>query len=61
MTEHEDFEADRIYAFCLSGRGHRNVIVEGPDESVGIFGTVAYCDDCGTDLSNDDLLNPRGI
>ena len=52
-------EADRVYAFCLSGDGHQNVMVEGPDYSVGIFGTVAYCEDCGTDLSNDDLINSK--
>lgn len=60
-TDTTPTEADRVYAFCLSGDGHQRVVVEGPDYSVGIFGTVAYCEDCGTDLSNDDVINPQEV
>ena len=33
---------------------HEDIYVEGPDESVGLFGTVIECQDCG--LRGDDLL-----
>jgi hypothetical protein len=54
-------EQDRIYAFCLSGLGHQNVTVEAADPSVGIFGSTAYCEDCGMDLSDFGLLNGEGF
>lgn len=51
-------EADRVYAFCLSGLGHQNVQVDPADPSVGIMGDAVWCEDCGTDLSADGLINP---
>jgi hypothetical protein len=51
-------EVDRVYAFCLSGLGHSNVQVDPPDPSVGIFNAAVWCEDCGTDLSGDELINP---
>ena len=42
-------ESDRIYAFCLSGFGH--LPVRDGDE--------VECRDCGTDLTNDHLINPK--
>jgi hypothetical protein len=51
-------EEDFIYAFCVDGKGHSEPYVEAPDRSVGIFGWYAECPDCGTDLSDDEELNP---
>lgn len=56
----EQQEADRVYAFCLSGLGHRNVTVERPDYEVGLFGETAYCEDCGTDLTDAPLYDAAG-
>lgn len=51
-------EQDRVYAFCEHGLGHDEIMMDRADPSVGIFGDHVWCDRCGTDLSNDELLNP---
>ena len=57
-NEEAQREADRVYAFCLSGQGHQDVHVDPADPSVGIFQAAVWCEDCGTDLSSDALYNP---
>jgi hypothetical protein len=52
-------EADKVYAFCLSGQGHQAIHVEPADPSVGIFGVSAWCDDCCFDLSDEEVVNPQ--
>jgi hypothetical protein len=61
MNETTARETDRIYAFCLSGLGHQNVQVDPADPSVGIFTPAVWCEDCGTDLSNDAVINLQEI
>lgn len=45
----------QVEAFCESGQGHANVQYEPPDPSVGIFGGIWWCEDCGTDLTHYEL------
>lgn len=47
-----DREADRIYAFCVSGLGHDDVVVEPAEPEVGFFDKFVFCNTCETDLSD---------